>query len=237
MGNLKNYHKMIKELMSDKVPNLPNYENFMKATNKSTVFILAFMNFLMEMNRKKESEIHYMDSTPITVCMNHKIYSHKVTKSIAKRSKSTKGWWYGFKMSGICNEYGDFENIIFSYANIADCKIAEKLAEVVKGTIFADAGYLQKKDVLKQMEEKGIKFEAAPRKNMNRLMSRFECYHIKHRSIIESDWGTLKNNFQLEYHKARSIVGMFRHFFYSIAAYMINRNLDFYQNFFRLRLI
>ena len=47
------------------------------------------------------------------------------------------------------NEQGDFENIIFSYANIADCKIAEKLAEVVKGTIFADAGYLQKKDVLK----------------------------------------------------------------------------------------
>ena len=45
---------MIKELMSDKVPNLPNYENFMKATNKSTVFILAFMNFFMEMNRKKD---------------------------------------------------------------------------------------------------------------------------------------------------------------------------------------
>jgi len=38
-------------------------------------------------------------------------------------------------MSGICNEQGDFENIIFSSANIADCKIA----------IFADAGYLQKK--------------------------------------------------------------------------------------------
>ena len=68
-GDLKNYHKMIKELMSDKVPNLPNYENFMKATNKSTVFILAFMNFLMEMNIKTESEIHYMDSTPITVCI------------------------------------------------------------------------------------------------------------------------------------------------------------------------
>ena len=37
--------------MSNKVPNLPNYENFMKATKKSTVFILAFMKFLMEMNR------------------------------------------------------------------------------------------------------------------------------------------------------------------------------------------
>ncbi len=39
-GDLKNYHKMIKELMSDKVPNLPNYENFMKATNKSTLNVI-----------------------------------------------------------------------------------------------------------------------------------------------------------------------------------------------------
>ena len=65
-------------------------------------------------------------------------------------------------MSGIWNVQGDFENIFFSYANFADCKITEKLAVVVKGTIFADAGYLQKKDVLKRMEEEGIKFEAAP---------------------------------------------------------------------------
>ena len=235
-GDLKNYHKMIKELMKDKVPNLPNYENFLKATNKSTVFILSFMNYLMKLNRLKGSEIHYMDSTPISVCLNHKIYSHKVTKEHARRSKSTKGWWYGFKMNGICNEFGDFENIIFTHANIADCKIAEKLADCVEGTVFADAGYLQRKDVLKRMEEKGVKFEAAPRKNMNRLMSKFECYHIKHRSIIESDWGTLKNHFQLEYHKARSMAGMFRHFFYSIVAYMLDRNLNYYENFFRIRL-
>ena len=39
-GDLKNYHKMIKELMSYKVPNLPNYENFMKATNKSTLNVI-----------------------------------------------------------------------------------------------------------------------------------------------------------------------------------------------------
>ncbi len=68
--DLKNYHKMINELMQDKVPNLPNYENFMKATYKSTVFILAFMNFLMKLNRLKGSKIHYMDSTQITVCLN-----------------------------------------------------------------------------------------------------------------------------------------------------------------------
>ncbi|MBR1722780.1 MAG: hypothetical protein IJ727_09925 [Treponema sp.] len=105
------------------------------------------------------------------------------------------------------------------------------------GLFFCNAGYLKKAGDLSKLSESGIIICAAPRKNMNRLMSCFECYHIKHRSIIESDWGTLKNNFQLEYHKAKSIIGMFRHFFYSIVAYMINRNLDLYQNFFRLRLI
>jgi len=131
------------------------------------------MNFLMELNRNKGAEIHYMDSTPIPVCLNHKIYSHKVTKALARRSKSTKGWWYGFKMSGIYNGEGDLENIIISYANIADCKIAEKLAECVKGIIFADAGYLQKKEVLKRMEEKGIKFEAAPQKKYEKIDEQF----------------------------------------------------------------
>ena len=236
VGDLKNYHKMVKELMHDKVPELTNYENFLKATNKSAVLILSFMNFLMRLNRMGGSKIHYMDSTPISVCMNHKIYSHKVTKKHARRSKSTKGWWYGFKMSGICNEKGDLENIIFSHANVADCKIAEKLCECVEGTVFADAGYLQRKEVLRRMEDKGIRLEAAPRRNMNRLMSRFECYHIKRRSIIESDWGALKNNFSLEYHKARCTAGMFRHFFYSIVAYMLNRNLNYYDNFFRPQL-
>ena len=47
-GDLKNFHKMVRELTDDKVPKLPNYENFMKAANKSTVFILAFMNFLIK---------------------------------------------------------------------------------------------------------------------------------------------------------------------------------------------
>ena len=38
---LKKYHKMVKEVMADKVPNLPNYENFMKTANKLSVFIRA----------------------------------------------------------------------------------------------------------------------------------------------------------------------------------------------------
>lgn len=50
--------------------------------------------------------------------------------------------------------------------------------------MFADAGYLQKIDALKRMEEKRIKFGTDSRKIMKRLVSRFGCSHIKYRSII-----------------------------------------------------
>lgn len=53
IGDLKNYHKIVKELMHDKVPELTNYENFLKATNKSAVFIISFLNFLMRLKQNE----------------------------------------------------------------------------------------------------------------------------------------------------------------------------------------
>lgn len=124
IGDLKNYHKMVKELT--------NYENFLKATNKPALFILSFMNSLMRLNRMNGSKIHYMDSTPITVCMNHKIYPHKVTKNHARRSKSTKGWRYGFKMSGICNEKASWKTSSFHMRMLPTARLPKNSVNVLK---------------------------------------------------------------------------------------------------------
>lgn len=140
---------------------------------------------------------------------------NEVPKGDWASSRLSPWIFIGFILEAVtlCSEKGELENIIFSHANVADCKIAEKLCECVEWTVFADVGYLLKKEILKRMENNGIGFEAATRKNKNRPLSSFECYYIKHRSIIESDWETLKNNFCLEYHKARCTVRIFRHFF------------------------
>ncbi len=53
--DLKIYHKFLSDVMIDKMPELPNYENFLKATNKSSVFNYAFMNFLLKLNRSRNS--------------------------------------------------------------------------------------------------------------------------------------------------------------------------------------
>ena len=49
--------------------------------------------------------------------------------------------------------------------------------------------------------------------------------YLRKRNIIESDWGVLKQNYFLEYHQARSMVGLFRHYVCCISAYILECRL------------
>ena len=65
-----------------------------KASNKSFPIIALFMQLLLLQNQlKNESGFHFIDSTPVSTCLNRRIFSHKVTKKFASRGKSTKGWF------------------------------------------------------------------------------------------------------------------------------------------------
>ena len=71
---------------------LPNYEIFLKATNKAFAIIALFMQILLLQNRmKNENGIHFIDSTPVSTCLNRRFYSHKVTSVFDSRGKSKKG--------------------------------------------------------------------------------------------------------------------------------------------------
>lgn len=86
------FHKMAK--MFEFVGEMPNYENFTKATNLSLEIMELFLMYLLMKNRKKnKTDIHYMDSTPLSVCLNRRIKEHKVARGFANRGKSTKGWF------------------------------------------------------------------------------------------------------------------------------------------------
>lgn len=223
--DLKAFHRILQNM--DMIPELPNYENFLKATNKTFPIITLFMQVLLLQNRmKNESGIHFIDSTPVSTCLNRRIFSHKVTSAFASRGKSTKGWFYGFKLHGVCSEKGDLESVVFTSGNINDSKMIEKLTENMKGWFYCDAGYLKKCKELIRLAESGRFICAATRQNMNRIISVEQFRHLRKRNIIESDWGVLKQNFFLEYHQARSMVGIFRHYFFAISAYILQCRLN-----------
>ncbi len=103
----------------------------MKATDSTAVFIPVFMHFPMKLDRRKASRAHSMGSAPVTVCLDHEIYAYGVTESIAGRG-GTKGQGCEFKMSDIRNGHGGLEVLIFSRANTAGRKIAEKNCRIDK---------------------------------------------------------------------------------------------------------
>lgn len=225
--DLKAFHRIVKAM--DLIPGMPNYENFLKASNRSFPVMALFMQFLLAQNRlRNESGIHFIDSTPVSTCLNRRISSHKVTKGFASRGKSTKGWFYGFKLHGVCSENGLLESLVFTGGNINDSRMAGKVTENLKGKFFCDAGYLKKAEDLAKLAESGRFICAAARKNMDRLMTCEQREHLRKRNIIESGWGVLKQNYFLEYHQARCMDGLFRHYASCISAYILQCRLKFY---------
>ncbi len=222
-GDLKTFHKNAQTHYISYFPNLTNYENFLKATNKAIGFILAFVQYQLYLNRLHCTENEfYVDSTPVTVCENRYISSHKVTKGFASRGKSTKGWFYGFKLQGICTADGTLVKLCFRPGKEHDSQAFVDITEGLEGTFVTDAGYLLKESELKKMFDSGRKPCTATRKNMNRVLTEEQFQLLLKRNRIENVWSVMKLNYNLIYHRARSVTGMFRHFFYSISAFLFH---------------
>lgn len=223
IADLKTFHRNAAVNFIKYFPNLTNYENFMKASNKAAGFIFAFVQYQLYLNRLNcTDDTFYMDSTPVTVCENRYISTHKVTKKIASRGKSTKGWFYGFKLQGVCTKDGTLVKLCFRPGKEHDSKAFNDLTKGLSGIFVTDAGYLLKENELREMFESGRKPYTATRKNMKRMITPEQHQLLLNRNRIENIWSVMKLNYNLIYHKARSITGMFRHFFYSISAFLFH---------------
>jgi hypothetical protein len=56
---------------------------------------------------------------------------------------------------------------------------------------------------------------------MKRLMTQEQGSLFKKRSIIETVWDVLKERYNLVYHPARNMTGLFRHYCYSLVSYLL----------------
>ena len=72
--DVKHFHKLVVSTYAALFPAMPNYENFLKATNKSCGFVLALLRYLIYLNQIQNHGLpHFVDSTPLPVCENRYI--------------------------------------------------------------------------------------------------------------------------------------------------------------------
>lgn len=220
--DLKAFVRLAKSAYKAYFPGLPNYENFLKAANRSFPYTVLLLRYLLELNRRtSKNGLFFFDSTALSVCTNGNISTHKVTKGYSSRGKTSKGWFYGFKLHGSCDADGNLVNLRFTTGSEHDSREAEPLTDGLTGLFVGDAGYLLKQDVFVRLFEKHKRILAAARKNMKRLMTKEQGFLLRRRSIIETVWGVLKERYGLVFHLARNIIGLFRHYCYSLLSSML----------------
>jgi len=160
--DFKSYYLLyIRKYLKKEFPELLSYNRFVALM--PTVFV-PLCSYLQS-RKKKSNGISFIDSTPIIVCHNKRIHGHKVFKNIAARGKSTKGWFYGFKLHLICDHNGELINCAITPGDVDDRTPVTKLTNDLFGKLFGDKGYISK-DLFALLFERGLQLITGIRKNM-----------------------------------------------------------------------
>ena len=67
--------------------------------NRVAVLTLRLLSLIMHWNKCNGHLVKYTDATDIPVCLKKNMDDHKTMKELAGLGRSTKGWFYGLKMT------------------------------------------------------------------------------------------------------------------------------------------
>ncbi len=166
--------------------------------------------------------ISFIDATSLAVCDNHRIHSHRVFDGLARRGKTSMGWFYGFKLHVIVNDCGELLACCLSAANVHDTQPVLKLAAHLFGKLFGDKGYISKKLFEALFNATGLQLITKLRKNMkNAFVSLDDKLLLRKRAIIETIHDQLKNISQIEHSRHRSPLNFRVNLFAGLIAYCL----------------
>ena len=163
--------------------------------------------------------VAFIDSTPLPVCHNKRIGRNRVFADVAKRGKSSMGWFYGFKLHLIVNDRGELLAIQLTPGNVDDRKPVPQMAERLWGKLVGDRGYLSQA-LFEQLFAQGLQLITPIRKNMqNRLVVLEDKLLTRKRFVIETIVDQLKNISQIEHTRHRSTTNFIVNLIAGLIAY------------------
>jgi hypothetical protein len=217
--NFKSYYKdFLSVHYKHLFPNLISYERFNQSQNR------LFMPLMLYINNRCLGQctgISYVDSTTLPVCHIKREKQHKVFKGIAQKSKSTMGWFFGFKIHLIINDKGEILSFCFSRANVddRDTKIMAIMTKEVFGKLFGDRGYIDQK-LAEYLWNDGVELIYKRRKNMKSMnLSDTDKILLRKRALIETVNDELKNICSIQHTRHRSLQGFLNNAISALIAY------------------
>lgn len=220
----KDFYKYIKTHYRQDFPELPDYGNFVTSMNALSPYAVILLNAFCSFFRQQTPALaaKFADSTKLEVCNIKREFSHQVMKEFASKSKSTMGWFYGFKLHIICNELMQILDCRITTAIVDDRRGLMLIWNYIFGLIVADAGYLGG-DFQVQARVAGKDLLTGVRANMKKLMTKTQHELLKLRSVVESVFSVLKLRMGMQSTLPRSPLGYFARYMWCLAAYQLKQ--------------
>ena len=198
-----------------------SYKTLVVWMNKLAAISLRLLFILMQLNRKHSHLVKYTDATDIPVCLKKNMDKHKTMQGLAGIGRSTKGWFYGIKMTLTRDDDGRLLGVKFTQPGINDRDIFRKINADIYGIIVADAGYVSYQLEKDMYIENKRWLLIRPYKTMKKLMAKWQEQVYKGRFKIEFDCRDLKLFHGLVTSMPRSVDGYLANYLHALLSFVI----------------
>jgi len=201
-------------------PNIVSYKQFNKMMKQ---LVLPLYVLQKSLSGRSEGGA-FIDSTILSVCHICRASGHKVFKNIAKKRKSTTGWFFGMKLHLVVNHRAEIIEWMLTTGNVDDRNPVPSMAQGLFGKLYGDRGYISK-SLFERLYEQGVQLITRLKSNMkNMLMDTFDKMVLYKRGIIECVNNRLKLGCQIEHHRHRSTVNFMTNLISGLVAYSCSPN-------------
>jgi hypothetical protein len=196
-------------------PQLLSYTRFVALIPTALMPMCIYLNT----RRGEDTGLAFVDATSLVVCHNRRIHNHKVFKAVARRGKTSMGWFYGFKLHLVVNDRGELLAFRITPGNVDDREPVPELTQGLTGKLIGDRGYISSQ-LFHILWERGLHLVTKIRKNMhNKLMPLVDKLLLRKRAIIETINDQIKNIQQIEHTRHRSVVNAMVNVLAALVAY------------------
>jgi hypothetical protein len=196
---------------------LVHYDRFVSLIKHAFPALVCFLKTL----EGTITEYMFIDATPMPVCHNLRERRHKVFKGLAKKGKTSTGWFFGFKLHFILNTFGEIVSMSVTGGNVNDRSPVMDLVKGITGKLIGDKGYISKTLSTELFEQK-VTLITKIKKNMkNILMDMTDKMMLMKRCFIETVFSSIKSLNILIHSRHRSPINAFTHLFAGLINYQI----------------
>jgi hypothetical protein len=209
------YTRYVQVVLRREFPHLLSYTRLVEVMDEYLVPLTAYLQTRLG----RCTGISFMDSTTLAVGKNPRIASHRVFAGLAKRGKTSTGWFYGFKRHLVVNDRGELVAFCLTPGNGDDRHPVPTLAKQLFGKLIGDKGYLSQPLFEQLLCEKGL--QLITRHMANQVMPLLDKVLVRKRAVIESITDQLKNISQIEHSRHRSTANFLVNLIGGLIAYCL----------------